>query len=168
MVMMYFVRLFRSMPSLQNALSSSGVSRNSTAPPCSPSGSTPCPRRIIGSTWDVPITMPYSSASFWIQRIILAETIVPHRRPQIVGLQAGAAAKHVRVKLVICNRRIFPAPSPVSAGASSLYEDAAVFDDRRALQNVSRPSHKARTLCSTGTSAPPIPRRDAHLLGQNT
>jgi len=49
---------------------------------------------------------------FWIQRVILAEAIIPHGGPKIIGAQAQQQFENIGCKKHGCSRRIFHQPSP--------------------------------------------------------
>ena len=63
--------------------------------------------RIMGSSCEVPMTMPYSSASFGVQGIVCVEGVVPHGGPEEVGLEAEQEFEDLGVELVVEAAEIF-------------------------------------------------------------
>ncbi len=63
--------------------------------------------------------MPYFIGELRIQRIVFVERVVPHGRPEVVGLEPQQQFKNLLVKLMVVVAELF-FTQPERAGASSL------------------------------------------------
>jgi hypothetical protein len=101
---------------------------------------------------------------FRVQRIVLVETVVPHRRPKGVGLQTQQQFKDVRIKgvVVIAEFVLHPARK---VRCFIVQKNAAVFDGGRSLREFPRPD-KDRVPVRHRHVRPPVPGRHAHRRRQ--
>ena len=98
------------------------------------------------------MTMPYSSASFGLSRVVVVDRAAPHRRPEVVALEPQDQLEHVLVELVIAAAELLLHPAGERRGFV-VDEDAAVFHGRLALRVAARQHVQTRSASRTGTSA---------------
>ena len=154
----------RAMPPRQNCAQRRRRSSRSSTRPCRSARHSTW-ARIIGSWCDVPITMPYSSASARVQRVVVVERVAPHRRPQVVALQAQDQLEDVRVELAVEAAELLARPAG-ERRRLVVDEDAAVPHRRLAAACSGRRATNSARWLPHRHVGPPVPGRDADLLRQ--
>ena len=150
--MLLVVRPCASTPARQNSRSVASLVR--VVPRAlAVAASTPRWARIIGSWCEVPITMPYSSASCGVLGIVLVEGVAPHRRPEVVALQAQDQLEDVLVELVIEAAELLARPA-AERRRLVVDEDAAVLHRRARPANVRARLHVQRVVLLTRERPP--------------
>jgi hypothetical protein len=99
-----------------------------------------------------------------VQRVVVAKGAVPHRRPEVVGLQAQQQLEDLRVELVVVAAELLPRPAG-ERGRLVVDEDAAVLHGRLTLHVAAGPYEELRARRGRHVG-PPVPGRDAYLFGE--
>ena len=99
-----------------------------------------------------------------IQRVILVEGVVPHRGPEVVGLQSQQQFKNLGIELMIVVAVFFFHPSG-EGWRFIVQENSAVLNCRRSLHIGAR-LYKEFIVMLDGNVGPPIPRRNPNLVGK--
>ena len=101
---------------------------------------------------------------FRVQRIVIVESIVPHRRPEVVCFQAQEQLEYLLVELMIVVAELFSHPAR-KRGRFIVEKDAAVLHGRLVLQITARADEQLIVMRYRNVS-PPIPGRHANLFRQ--
>ena len=101
---------------------------------------------------------------FGIQRIIFIEGTSPHGGPEKIATQAEDEFEDLYVKFVVISAKFFLRPSG-KCGRFIIQKDAAVLDGGLALKMTARLDEES-ILMRDGHICPPIPGRNADLLGE--
>ncbi|OQB95516.1 MAG: hypothetical protein BWX86_01161 [Verrucomicrobia bacterium ADurb.Bin122] len=99
-----------------------------------------------------------------IERVVLVEGVVPHRRPEVVGAQTQQQLEDLGVKLRVEAAELLRGPTG-QARSLVVEEDAAVFHDRLA-GDVAAGAHVGLGAFLRRHVGPPVPGRDAELFGK--
>ena len=129
------------MPSSQNLLQRLGVGR--VVPRA---GAVPLPfllraqhRLVMRGAHDDAVLV----GELGVQRIVFVEGVVPHRRPEVVGLQPQQQFEDFRIELVVVVSVLLLHPAG-ERGSLVVEKDAAIFHRRAGLVRTRRPSRTAR------------------------